>query len=108
MGKKRIERIQKIECPNQRKVCMCKRKKGLLKKAVELALLCDLKIFTFIYNDDLKKVTHFASDENFDFLKLFTTPCFRDFLSTRDYDRLGGNIHDIDHELLQKLQMKTN
>lgn len=82
---------------------MSKRKKGLLKKAVELAVLCDLKIFTFIYNDDTKKVTHFASDENFDFEMLFTAPCIRDFLSTRDYDRLGGNINDFDQDLIQKL-----
>ena len=53
MGKKKIERIEKIENQNQRKVSInilshqhlqvtyCKRKKGLIKKTIELSLLCD-------------------------------------------------------------------
>ena len=40
----------KIQNAQQRKVCLCKRKKGLLKKAIELSLLCDLDIFTFVYD----------------------------------------------------------
>ena len=32
----------------QRKVTLCKRKKGLLKKTIELSVLCDLKIFLYI------------------------------------------------------------
>lgn len=106
MGKKRIEKIEKIQNPTQRKVCLCKRKKGLLKKTVELALLCDLKIFTFIYSDTQKRATHFASDENFDLKKIFTTPCIRDFLSTRDYGRLGGSMQDLDDDLVAQFNTK--
>ena len=48
MGKKRIEKIAKIENDNTRKVTLCKRKKGLMKKMIELSILCDLKIFMLI------------------------------------------------------------
>ena len=40
MGKKRIEKITRIANENQRKVSLCKRKKGLIKKAMELSMLC--------------------------------------------------------------------
>ena len=52
MGKKRIERMQKIANLNQRKVTLCKRKKGMIKKIIELSVLCDLKIFLLIQDDD--------------------------------------------------------
>ena len=44
MGKKKLEKIARIENASQRKVTLCKRKKGLLKKGIELSVLCDLKI----------------------------------------------------------------
>ena len=48
MGKKRIEKITRIENENNRKVTLCKRKRGLMKKMIELSVLCDLKIFMLI------------------------------------------------------------
>jgi len=52
MGKKRIQTIQKIEDHKIRKITYCKRKKGLLKKSMELALLCDLKVFMYIFDEE--------------------------------------------------------
>ena len=71
MGKKRIEKITKILNNVQRKVSLCKRKKGLLKKTIELSVLCDLKIFMFMYDETQKRVTHFASHDNFELMDLF-------------------------------------
>ena len=65
MGKKRIEKIERIQNSNQRKVCLCKRKKGLLKKAIELSVLCELEIFMFIYDRNQERVSHYASHEEF-------------------------------------------
>ena len=45
MGKRRIEKITRLQNDSQRKVTLCKRKKGVLKKLIELSILCDLKVF---------------------------------------------------------------
>lgn len=125
MGKKRIEKIEKLKSSNQRKVSRisrtngdgvqvtyCKRKKGLLKKAIELGVLCDLKLFIFIYDEEQKRVVHFASDENHDFLELFNEKNQREFYNNNDvshplfeilnrcsifqYARVGGREEDFD------------
>ena len=62
MGKRKIEKIQLIENLNHRKVTYCKRKKGLLKKAVELSVLCDVSTFVFVFDKTQKRCVHFASD----------------------------------------------
>ena len=50
MGKRRLEKIEVIKNLNHRKVTYCKRKKGLLKKSIELSILCDVSIFVLIYD----------------------------------------------------------
>ena len=59
MGKKKIS-ISKIKHDRIRQITFCKRKKGLLKKAMELALLCDVKVFLFLYDKQSgNKLMHF-------------------------------------------------
>lgn len=50
MGKRRIDKIKMIENNNHRKVTYCKRKKGLLKKSIELSILCDVSMFLFVFD----------------------------------------------------------
>ena len=61
MGKRKIEKFEKIENDNTRKVTYGKRKKGLLKKAIELSKLCDQEIFIFIHDKEKEKMVHFGS-----------------------------------------------
>lgn len=61
MGKKKLERIERIDNDVQRKVTYCKRKKGLLKKTIELSVLCQLKMYMFIFDEKQKRVIHYAS-----------------------------------------------
>ena len=50
MGKRKYERIEKIENVNNRHVTFIKRTRGLLKKAIELSVLCDQDMFMYIYD----------------------------------------------------------
>lgn len=69
------------------KVTYCKRKKGLLKKSIELSILCDLQMFIFIYDKQQKRVIHFASDQTQDFMEMFNQKNQREFFSNQDVSR---------------------
>ena len=96
MGKRRIDKISLIENLSHRKVTYCKRKKGLLKKAIELSLLCDLKMFVFMYDKKQKRAIHFASDPEQDLMEMFNEENQREYYTNRDYIRVGGRKGDID------------
>lgn len=52
MGKRKFDKIAKIENKNNRKVTFCKRKKGVIKKLIELSILCDQKVAAFIFDEN--------------------------------------------------------
>ena len=52
MGKKKIDKIERINDDIVRRVTYCKRKKGLLKKSIELSILCDVTMFMVIYDKE--------------------------------------------------------
>ncbi|KAK8259421.1 hypothetical protein E1A91_D13G055200v1 [Gossypium mustelinum] len=59
MGRGKIE-IKKIEKSSSRQVTFSKRRNGLLKKAKELAILCDAEVGLIIFSST-SKLHHFAS-----------------------------------------------
>ncbi|XP_040966070.1 agamous-like MADS-box protein AGL16 isoform X5 [Gossypium hirsutum] len=59
MGRGKIE-IKKIEKSSSRQVTFSKRRNGLLKKAKELAILCDAEVGLIIFSSS-SKLHHFAS-----------------------------------------------
>ena len=71
MGKRKLESMDKIKSETTRRITYCKRKKGLLKKAIELSKLCDQICFLYIYDRETKKVVHYASDQGADFMDIF-------------------------------------
>ena len=50
MGKKKIDTTKKIEKNYTRLITYYKRKRGLLRKAIELSNLCDQEMFLAIYD----------------------------------------------------------
>jgi len=62
MGRNKIK-IEKIENSRIRQVTFYKRKKGLIKKSMELSLLCEAKILLCVL-DKNEKLTTYVSDLN--------------------------------------------
>lgn len=50
MGKRKITKFEEIENRVSRYVTYCKRKKGVIKKAMELSLLCGQEILLAVYD----------------------------------------------------------
>lgn len=72
-----------------------------MKKLIELSVLCDLEIFMYVYDKTQNRVTHYASNEDFDMLALFNNKAQREFFSNFDYDRVGGSSSEIDSKYVQ-------
>lgn len=56
MGKKKLDSISKIKDKNSRNVTYCKRKRGLIKKAIELSKLCDQYIYLAIFDKEKQRL----------------------------------------------------
>lgn len=66
MGKRKISIIQQIDDRVSRNVTYCKRKKGLIKKAMELSILCGQHINLIIYDKEREKLVNYQSTDDFD------------------------------------------
>mmetsp|Transcript_8447 Transcript_8447/g.12891 ORF Transcript_8447/g.12891 Transcript_8447/m.12891 type:complete len:82 (-) Transcript_8447:586-831(-) len=69
MGKNKIDRTQLIESSTNRKVTFCKRKKDLLRKAIELSQMCGRQISLIIHDPETDKVISYSSCEEFTLAK---------------------------------------
>ena len=65
MGKKKIDKFNLIENKGFRNVTYCKRKRGLIKKAMELSMLCDQCISIVIYDKVKEKMVIYNSSDDF-------------------------------------------
>ena len=81
MGKKKYEFIEKIDQTNSRNITYYKRIKGLVKKCIELSVLCDQEIFLFVADEEKQKVLHYGSSSELDFLQLFNSKYDREFVT---------------------------
>lgn len=85
MGKNKIK-IQRIENERTRNVTLYKRRKGLIKKAMELSVLCDADIFLAITDKEKQKISYFSTyktiEEFLKTLKKYGNRC--DFFSLND------------------------
>nr|XP_009778768.1 PREDICTED: MADS-box transcription factor 21-like isoform X1 [Nicotiana sylvestris] len=50
MGRKKVE-MKRIEEKSSRQVTLCKRRKGLIKKAKQLSILCDVDVAVVVFSD---------------------------------------------------------
>ena len=63
MGKKKIQ-IEPLETVKARQLTLAKRKKGLVKKAMELAILCNADIFLSVTSEENPSETIFFSSKD--------------------------------------------
>jgi hypothetical protein len=65
MGKKKIDNLKLINDRNLRNITFHKRKRGLIKKVIELCSLCHLDIYMFLFDKEKKKIIEFNSNSSF-------------------------------------------
>jgi len=104
MGRRKIE-IQRIENERHRQVTFAKRKAGLIKKATELAVLCDAEIGLIIFSPNQKLSIYSSSnmDTIVDHYRQHSEPA--EMITTDDYFRekarksgMGGDDDDDDDD----------
>ena len=71
MGKKKYECIERLENSNSRNITWVKRLKGLIKKSIELSVLCEQDIFVFVKDETRKRDVHFQSDPDLKIESIF-------------------------------------
>jgi hypothetical protein len=98
MGKRKIE-MTKIENRLNSQITFYKRKKGLIKKSLELALLCDVEVFLVIVDKKhkLSITSSKHSPEKFinSYLKNLSHKKIKEKFSLEDYKKTFKNEKDI-------------
>jgi len=62
--KSRVKALEYMENSHSRNVTFYKRKKGLIKKAIELSILCGVEISLFVKSNEKSKLTCYTSNNN--------------------------------------------
>ena len=102
MGKRKIDKSKKIENRNQRNVAFCKRKRGLLKKAIEISRLCDQQIFFFMYDNEKKKAVVYCSDMDFQLKQAYETIKQLKQVDREKYKQYQDKIQQSQHRHSQR------
>ena len=66
MGKRKVENMSLIDSSLARNVTYCKRKRGLLKKAMEISILCGQQVFMICYDQTKEKLVMYRSSDDLD------------------------------------------
>lgn len=90
MGKRKIQ-IQELSNEKTRQLTLAKRKKGLIKKAMELAILCNADVFIQIEGGDDRESTLFSSSDLKSMSEIITNDIKKNkksLLFKEDYDKM--------------------
>lgn len=103
MGRKKI-RIAPLTSKRATAITLKKRQPGLMKKAYELAVLCNVDVFVFVRHKDTR-VTDIFSSTNEDFIPDYTNDGLGERKGPRDFESRKKNFgsqrkQERHHELL--------
>ena len=62
----KVSVLTKIQDRNHRNVTFCKRKRGFLKKAIEMSVLCGQDMFIVLFDREKQKLYEYNSTNEFD------------------------------------------
>ena len=65
MGRKKLDTMDYIQNANSRNIAYNKRKKGLVKKAMELSKLCGINVNLVVFDEQKKRLMHYNSTDEF-------------------------------------------
>ena len=99
LGKKKIQ-ISKIENKTASQITYYKRKKGLIKKAMELSLLCEVDIFLVIIDKKGRLSITCSQNSIEDFIKKniinINNKIVKETYTLKDYNKIFGKEKEID------------
>lgn len=106
MAKRRIDHATKLDNNTERNITFWKRKRGLLKKAMELSMLCDKHVYVMIFDKQKQKGIEFKSHDDFDarLISVLTKPKFESQITFQKFD----NSHYSEINELTKRQLETS
>ena len=90
MGKKKLESISRIANKNSRNVTYCKRKRGLIKKAIELSKLCEQYVLLVIFDKEKQRLVEYNSQNDFN-SKIVSKLTSNDYKQYMKYEFYNNN-----------------
>ena len=94
-----VDQIKFIEDDRKRRVAYSKRKRGILKKAMELSSMCSVDIFMVIFDRKMQKFVEYRSTEDFNskICNQITSNARKKFLTfqyvtNKDYQKPKGRV----------------
>lgn len=106
MGKKKIDKLKLIEDKLHRNVAFCKRKRGFLKKAIELSQLCAQNILIIIHDPDKGRVIQYSSKDAFGISQAYSA-----IKEAKDQKNINKNNYEkftnLDYHKLEMLDFRS-
>ena len=83
-----------IKCLQQRNITYCKRKRGLLKKIIELSSLCEQHVFLVLFDNAKERLVEYNSSDSFniDTLRVFLKTSMLENFAYERYTNLDYSI----------------
>ena len=99
--------LKKIEDQEAQRVSLAKRRKGLVKKCIELSVMCSQDIFVVIYDQEKQKLVEYRSDDSFDVdvVSSLLDRSLSSVIKKKNYSKLSispGQVREADRKVIME------